>query len=611
MPTQLLDRMAGLRPQAPNVAHGPDAARRRGLAVITLLYLGCTVILSGHGWLTEGFAPARLIGLATMTLYASVIIMLWRGAALLVPAALMLSVNFAGDIAYTMLTGGAAGPGTPLFLGIPFMAAFLLGARAAAVAAVFVLAAIWTIYGLGPAGAGAVPGATASTTPDATPDAVGPIVVSIVIIVATLYSVLFETQSRRLAGRLRASLADAEAARAAAVAADQAKSRFLAMISHELRTPMNGVIGMADVLAATELDAEQRAHVGVIASSGGALLSVINDVLDFTKMEAGHLDLADAPYAPSALLAQVAGIVAPEAAAKGIALRWTASDAVPDALFGDDAKLRQVLLNLAANAVKFTDVGSVSVSVRVDAEGTDLVWTVEDTGIGIAPDKLALVFEPFQQAEADTTRTYGGTGLGLSISRQLTEAMGGTLGAVSVPGQGSTFTARLPLRAAPVAAPAPMTKAPEAPGAPCTPRRRLLVAEDNVVNRQVMGALLTGMGEVVFAEDGAAAVDAYRAGGPASFDAVFMDISMPRMDGYDATRAIRAHEAASGWPRTFMAALTAHGGEEAARRGAAAGLDAHLTKPVRRAALQAVLIDAEATEMAGTAAADDEEHASA
>lgn len=565
-----LDAWAGISPDMP---YG-IASRRRGFVLLTAVYFACTFTLCAHALIVEGWSPIRLIGLGAMVFYIVMLIPVRRGVALFVPALIMMVATFSIDMLYAAAVGGANGPGAALLISVPFTAAFLLGGRAAFASSVLCLVGIWLLY------------FSIDRVVDPTVAATAPVVLSSIVACATFYTVAFERVTRRLATDVQASLAEAEVARGEAEASSAAKSSFLAMISHELRTPMNGVIGMTDVLSETQLDAQQRDYVETIGASGSALLCVINDLLDFTKMDAGHVELTPAPFDLHDLLDQVVLLMKPGAAKKGVALTCDIDPDVAPRLYGDAAKLRQVIFNLIGNALKFTAEGSVAIGVR--AVPDRLIVTVADTGIGVDAAKHEAIFDAFQQADTDTTRLYGGTGLGLAISRQIARAMGGTLTITSALGEGATFTLDVPIG---IAAPEDTCNGPVAATA-ATPvgGHRLLVAEDNAVNRQVIAAMLSKSGyALTFAEDGLDAVDAYEAAGANAFVAVIMDISMPTLDGYGATERIRATEAERNWPPAFVIALTAHVGSEAADRSRAAGMDEHLTKPLRKTDLDAVL----------------------
>jgi PAS domain S-box-containing protein len=376
--------------------------------------------------------------------------------------------------------------------------------------------------------------------------------------------------------------------------ASQAQSAFVATMSHEIRTPLNGVLGLTNLLKRTRLGPRQREYVGAMQSSGEALLALLNDILDYSKIGAGQLSLETRPFDLRRLVGEVVALFAPQARAKKLKLSAEVDPAVPRDLAGDARRLRQVLLNLVSNALKFTERGAIHVGVTLDAHDarTALVWIgVRDTGIGIAPEVQAHLFAPFVQADASTTRRYGGTGLGLAIAKGLVEAMGGKMGMESVPGQGSTFwfTLRLARTAegesqAISAQPIPAALA-AAEGAA---RRRVLVAEDNAINRLVVVGLLQGLGyEVHTAEDGRQAVQAVRR---ERYDLVLMDVHMPGLDGFAATAAIRRAEAAEGgeW-RQPIVALTADALEGDAEKSLAAGMDDHLTKPVNPERLAAVV----------------------
>lgn len=385
--------------------------------------------------------------------------------------------------------------------------------------------------------------------------------------------------------------AELTAAKAAAEAASVAKAGFLANMSHEIRTPMNGVIGFAELLLASDLSPGQRRDAGLIADSGKTMMKLLNDILDLSKIEAGQLDVVAEPFDLPHAVRACGKLLAPSAAQKHLALDVTVADDVPRFVIGDGLRVRQVVLNLVGNAIKFTAQGSVALCVELTEDGGEpwLAITVRDTGIGIAPDRQSAIFEEFVQADHSITRRYGGTGLGLAISNRLATLMGGRIVVDSAVGHGTTVTLMLPATIArSQAAPAPEIAAPAPRSArPC----RVLLAEDHEVNQLLVRAMLAHGGHsVVLVEDGQAAVDAVRdsvaAGTP--FDLVLMDMQMPVMDGLAATRAIRATEGA-GQRRLPIVALTANAFAADLDSCRIAGMDDHVAKPVSMEALLAAV----------------------
>lgn len=518
-------------------------------SVAPLVWFGAVLISQGVDWLV--FRPFRLDPERPLTL--------WRRAACCATSSLTV-VIYSGIAAYLWFTGGEAGR---LFAIVQVAGGLLhVSLHMHQMRALLLSAAIpHGLYFLG------LPLVSAALTGERSF-----ILIAVGGILYLMHLVVAVRQSSHTTAALRRANQLTDEERRKAEVASAAKSDFLAVISHEIRTPMNAVISSANLLRGTKLDEAQREHVTMLSEAGDVLMSLLNDVLDFSKIEAGRMTLEQVEVDLRERLAMMERMWRPRAEAGGVALSVRVSDAAPPCIRTDPLRLQQILFNLISNAVKFTRAGRIDVDVDWDGATDRLIVAVRDTGCGIPAERLAKVFDSFEQAEAGTTRRYGGTGLGLAISRRLAELMGGTLTVESREGRGSTFRLEVPVE--PVDAAVRRVERRQADGESLA-GRRVLVVDDHEVNRRILRLLLEPHGlRLSFGVNGAEAVEAAAS---ERFDAVLMDMQMPVMDGLEATRRIREGGASA---RTPVIALTANAMDTHRAAWEAIGVQAFLTKPI-------------------------------
>ncbi|MEL6364562.1 MAG: ATP-binding protein [Pseudomonadota bacterium] len=547
----------------------PDFVLRcRSVAAIVVIFSVITVALSAFGLITEGLQAKRLIGPFVIVIYFSNLFIMRATRSIVLPAVFLLAANGLADIVYIATSGGLAGYATPILISVPLTAALLLGSRAAAAVSSLSVLVVWLLFAYGPR-----------------PDVVdSDYLLRAVLMTVSLVSVaLLGMTLSEINLQLRRHLAGS---RDKALEASRAKSSFLASMSHEIRTPMNGVLGAAQALAADpDLEPVHRDLVQAIRDSGDVLVTILNDVLDLSKIEAGRIEVAPTVGSLRAVLESTVSLWRPRAEDKGITLSLVIDDSLPEWLEFDDVRIRQCISNLISNAVKFTHEGGVA--VRIDAaprgEAVDVAIAVRDTGIGMSPETQAKLFETFTQGDSSTTREYGGTGLGLSITRKLVRLMGGDVAVESASGEGSVFTMTFRARLAyPEKRPATSDQETEQQD-DAARGLRILSVDDTAVNRHVVRLLLEPRGFAIEdAVNGRECLDKLRSG---AFDLVLLDVHMPEMDGYETISRIRS--GAAGDRDIPVIALTADAETTDKARLLAAGMSGYIAKPVDARALAA------------------------
>ncbi len=568
-----------------------DAARKRCLLVVSI---AVAIIGSLSGWRNfetsmDTYPVQTIIAIIVPLVFLVCPFLIARTSRVRGVAWFFLAFSYVGIVAVAIIAGGMFSRSALFLLPWAVMATLFLGWKEGVGAAVIVVCTYLALYFMR--------GMIAPSVYEMSIDVLSHwllVGLSMTLVMLIVGAAIFQREMEHAAIKLCEARSEAESA-------NRAKSDFLAMMSHEIRTPMNGVLGMAEMLEDTELTDQQRLYAETISNSGASLMTVINDILDLSKIEAGHISLTNKPFTLRSFIEQISMLFKLRANQQQLDLIIELDENLPDHISGDAGRIRQILINLIGNALKFTEKGHIKLKVSGAAMAGDveLSFVVEDTGIGIPEDKIDDIFRKFKQVEGTTTRRFDGAGLGLAISRQLAHAMGGDITAQSVCGEGCTFTFNVTLPIA-AAIPSSPVRARETSvvitrhedGSPSgtelkTSRIRVLIAEDNDVNRLVMKSMIDeARYDLCFAVNGIKALAAYRA---SAFDIVLMDVSMPEMDGYEAARAIRNFERETSARSTPIICVTAHAFDDQREKTISAGMDDYLSKPIRREQLTAML----------------------